>query len=133
MLAPGQPAIIYALRGNLSLELHLHGPQHDLHSGGFGGAVVNPLQILCEFIAHLHDAQGHIAIPGFYDAVRSVSEKERNYLQEHGPSNQQLLNDAEISTGWGEAGYSLFDEPSFVRHSPSMVWRAVIKAREAKP
>src|SRR6266404_2328910 len=70
MLAPDRPALNYAERGALYLELEVRGPEQDLHSGNFGGAVHNPLQALCEIIAALHDADHRIAIPGFYDRVR---------------------------------------------------------------
>ena len=72
ILAPDRPAITYALRGALSLELEVSGPEQDLHSGAFGGALHNPIQALCEIIAQLHDANGRITIPGFYDRVRRV-------------------------------------------------------------
>jgi len=78
MLAPDRPAITYAERGNLRLEVEVEGPRQDLHSGIFGGAVQNPLQALCEMLASLHDANGRIDIPGFYDAVRPWSEQERD-------------------------------------------------------
>ncbi len=68
--SPSRPAITYALRGGLSAELEARGPQRELHSGVFGGAVHNPLQALCEIIARLHDGRGRITIPGFYDRVR---------------------------------------------------------------
>jgi acetylornithine deacetylase/succinyl-diaminopimelate desuccinylase-like protein len=70
MLAPDRPAISYAQRGGLRAELEVTGPPQELHSGNFGGAVHNPLQALCEMIAGFHDAQGRVAIPGFYDDVR---------------------------------------------------------------
>src|SRR4029077_5221479 len=76
MLAPDRPALNYSERGALYLELELRGPAHDLHSGNFGGAVHNPLQGLCEIISALHDAEGRIAIPGFYDTVWRWGSKE---------------------------------------------------------
>src|SRR5437667_4500315 len=73
MLGPDRPAINYAERGALYLELDVYGPGHDLHSGNFGGAIHNPLQALSEMIARLHDRDGRIAIPGIYDRVRHWS------------------------------------------------------------
>ena len=75
MLGPNRPAINYAERGALYLEIEVHGPEHDLHSGNFGGAIHNPLQALCEIIAKLHDANGRIAIPGVYDSVRRLEQQ----------------------------------------------------------
>jgi len=108
-LARGRPAITYALRGSLSLELGVAGPGRDLHSGVYGGAVHNPLQALCEIVCGLHDAAGRIAVPGFYDAVRPVVPSERAYMTRVGPGDAQMLRDAMIRRGWGEAGYSLYE------------------------
>jgi acetylornithine deacetylase/succinyl-diaminopimelate desuccinylase-like protein len=109
MLAPDRPAISYAERGTLRLELEVHGPRQDLHSGNFGGAVHNPLQALCEMIATLHDASGRVAIPGFYEDVRTWSEKERGYMERTGPRDAEILADARVERGWGEPGYSLYE------------------------
>lgn len=112
ILAPNRPAITYALRGALSLELEVRGPKEDLHSGNFGGVVHNPLQVLCEIIAKLHDKEGRVAIPGFYDRVRTVSENERAYMARAGPADAQILNDAKAEIGWGEHGYALYERIS---------------------
>jgi acetylornithine deacetylase/succinyl-diaminopimelate desuccinylase-like protein len=109
MLAPDRPAISYAERGNLCLELEVAGPAQDLHSGNFGGAVHNPLQALCEMIARLHDAGGRVAIPGFYDNVRPGSERERAEMARSGPPDAKILADARVEKGWGERGYTLYE------------------------
>jgi acetylornithine deacetylase/succinyl-diaminopimelate desuccinylase-like protein len=109
MLAPNRPAITYALRGALSLELEVRGPDTDLHSGNFGGAVHNPLQALCEIIAGLHDPRRRVTIPGFYDRVREAGEKERRYLTRTGPTDAQILSDARAEHGWGENSYTLYE------------------------
>ena len=109
MRAPERPAITYALRGALSLELEVRGPEKDLHSGLFGGAVHNPLQALCEMLARLHDARGRVAIPGFYDAVRSWDASERAYLARTGPDDEEILRDAGAEQPWGEEGYTLYE------------------------
>jgi acetylornithine deacetylase/succinyl-diaminopimelate desuccinylase-like protein len=106
---PNRPAITYALRGGLSLELEVTGPQRDLHSGLFGGAIHNPLQALCEIVARLHDDAGGVAIPGFYDRVRAWSGEEREYMRRAGPPDDQLLRDARAEQPWGEPGYSLYE------------------------
>jgi acetylornithine deacetylase/succinyl-diaminopimelate desuccinylase-like protein len=75
-----QPSIVYGLRGLAYFELWVHGPKQDLHSGSFGGSVHNPAQVLCELIAGMHDADGRVTLPGFYDNVRDLPEAERREL-----------------------------------------------------
>jgi acetylornithine deacetylase/succinyl-diaminopimelate desuccinylase-like protein len=109
MLDPGRPAISYSQRGGLRAELEIIGPPHELHSGNFGGAILNPIQALCEILAGLHDAHGAVAIPGFYDDVRQCSEKERAFMSRTGPSDIEILQDAEVERGWGECGFTLYE------------------------
>jgi acetylornithine deacetylase/succinyl-diaminopimelate desuccinylase-like protein len=109
MLAPDRPAISYAQRGGLRAELEVKGPPTELHSGNFGGAVLNPLQALCEMIARLHDIHGQVAIPGFYDDVRHWGDKERDFMARTGPGDEQILQDAKVELGWGESGFSLYE------------------------
>src|SRR5262245_27759217 len=99
MLGPGRPAIHHATRGALYLEVELRGAGHDLHSGNFGGVVHNPLQALCEMIAALHDANGRIAIPGFYDRVRRWSNGERASMAGGGPSDARVVTAGEAHRG----------------------------------
>ena len=109
MLGPDQPALTYSLRGQLALEIELHGPSRDLHSGNFGGAVHDPLQALCEIVAKLHDTHGRIAIPGFYDRVLNWSDRERRYLAGTGPSDREILRETGAPSDWGERGYSIYE------------------------
>jgi acetylornithine deacetylase/succinyl-diaminopimelate desuccinylase-like protein len=109
ILAPDRPAITYAMRGALSLELEVSGPRNDLHSGNFGGAIHNPLQVLCEIIAGLYGSDGRIGIPGFYERVRPVSIEERVYMAGAGLEDTQVLRDAGISKGWGERGFTHYE------------------------
>jgi acetylornithine deacetylase/succinyl-diaminopimelate desuccinylase-like protein len=109
MLGPGRPAISYAQRGVLGLELEVRGAKQDLHSGNFGGAVLNPLQALCKIIASLHDSAGRISIPGFYDQVRNWSKAERAFMARTGPDDAQILRSAGVRKGWGEQDYSLYE------------------------
>ena len=74
---PDLPTIVYGLRGLAYFEIWVYGPAQDLHSGVFGGSVHNPAQALCELIAGMHDADGHITLPGFYDKVRALTDDER--------------------------------------------------------
>jgi acetylornithine deacetylase/succinyl-diaminopimelate desuccinylase-like protein len=77
-MAPGnKPALTYALRGIAAMELIVRGPARDLHSGLFGGAVANPATVVARLLASLHDDQGRVRIPGFYDAVRPLEPWER--------------------------------------------------------
>lgn len=80
MLAKGVPSITYGLRGLNYYQIELTGPERDLHSGVYGGAVPNPLTVLTELFARLHDKNFRVAVPGFYDEVAKVSAKERKEL-----------------------------------------------------
>ena len=107
MLGPDQPALnSYLLRGQLALEIELHWLFSPFHSGNFGGAVHDPLQVLCEIVAELHDRRGRIAIPGFYDRVLDWSETERRYLASTGPSGSRDSLRNRRAHPWGEKGYS---------------------------
>lgn len=109
MLGPGRPAVTVGLRGLLNLELEVHGPVGDLHAGTFGGAVHNPLQALSELLAGLHDRDGRVAVPGFYDRVRRWSERERRAMAAAAPSDAAILRQARAARGWGEPGWSLHE------------------------
>ncbi|GAA3948323.1 dipeptidase [Hymenobacter algoricola] len=109
LLSLDQPALTYGLRGAFAAELTVRGPRAELHSGVFGGAVLNPLQALAGMLAALHDEAGRVAIPGFYDAVVAASAAERAYLRRYGPADARLLRDAGVEQGWGEAGYSPYE------------------------
>jgi len=80
MLAKGVPSVTYGLRGLNYYQIEITGPAQDLHSGVFGGAAPNPLRILCELFARLHDRNNRVAIPGFYDDVAPLSRQERRAL-----------------------------------------------------
>ncbi len=100
------PAITYGLRGLVYEEVFLTGPSHDLHSGMFGGAVPNPANVLCEMLASLHDKNGRITIPGFYDDVVSLSQRERELWASLPFNEQQFLGELGIPSGNGEAGFT---------------------------
>lgn len=105
-LAPDLPTITYALRGLAYMELRVYGPDHDLHSGVFGGSVLNPAQALCELIAGMHDSQGRVALPGFYDKVRPLSEEERAELSRLPLGDDFFLRSTGAPALYGEAGYT---------------------------
>lgn len=109
MLSPTQPAITYALRGLAYFEVEVRGPDHDLHSGVFGGSVHNPLQVLCESIAGMHDADGRITLPGFYDAVRLLDDEEREALARLPHDDAEWRAMAGVPKLWGEQGYTTLE------------------------
>lgn len=107
ILAPDQPTVVYGLRGIAYVEVEVTGPAHDLHSGGYGGAVLNPINALCAMICSLHDAQGRVTIPGFYDDVRPVPPEERAELAKAPFDREVWLRHAGASTDWGDQEYSI--------------------------
>lgn len=106
MIAPDTPTITYGLRGLAYFELRLYGPDHDLHSGLYGGVVHNPAQVLSELIAGMHDEQGRITLPGFYDRVRQLSQEERAELARLALDEPYYLKQTGAPALWGEQGYT---------------------------
>lgn len=106
ILAPDFPTITVALRGLAYFELRVYGPAGDLHSGVFGGAVHNPAQVLCELIAGMHDAQGKVTLPGFYDRVRPLSEAERADMARLPLDEAHFLKTTGAPALFGEEGYT---------------------------
>ncbi|MGJ3240811.1 MAG: M20/M25/M40 family metallo-hydrolase [Anaerolineae bacterium] len=108
--SPEQPALIYGLRGIITFELHVHGPHKDLHSGHFGGTVHNPAQAIAEIVARLHNADGQVNVPGFYDAVTTLSAEERALLAESDASiAEEWSTVVNAPRPWGELDYSLHE------------------------
>lgn len=106
LLGTDLPTITYALRGLAYFEIRVYGPDHDLHSGIFGGIVHNPAQALCELIAGMHDKQGRITLPGYYDKVRLIDEDERAELSRLPMDEEFYLKQTGAPSIWGEAGFS---------------------------
>ena len=106
MIAADVPTIVYGLRGLAYFELRVYGPEHDLHSGMFGGVVHNPAQVLCELIAGMHDDQGRVTLPGFYDHVVALGQEERNELARLPMNEDYYRAQAGVSSLWGEAGFT---------------------------
>lgn len=106
MLGAEIPTITYGLRGLAYFEINLQGPKQDLHSGLFGGAVHNPAQVLCELIAGMHDEQGHITLPGYYDSVIPIDDQERAELARLPQEESFYLQQSGAPALYGEAGYS---------------------------
>ena len=109
MFAPGLPSITYALRGLVYFEVTVTGPGHDLHSGLYGGAVPNPINVLSKMISQLHDDDGQIAIPGFYDAVRALEQEERDAFASLPITDEEFLEEVNASGTMGEKGYSTLE------------------------
>jgi acetylornithine deacetylase/succinyl-diaminopimelate desuccinylase-like protein len=107
--APGQPAITYGLRGIAYYELRLTGPKQDLHSGTFGGAVTNPANMLAKMIAALTDGQGRIQVPGFYNDVTPLSDRERREFAGLPFSEANFQQQIGVTGLSGEAGYSTLE------------------------
>lgn len=109
MLAKGVPSITYGLRGLNYYQIELTGPVRDLHSGVYGGAVPNPLTILSEAIAKLHDKNFRVAVPGFYDKVAKVSAAERKSLNAL-PWKKKAFEEAVGAPGYaGETGFTIIE------------------------
>jgi acetylornithine deacetylase/succinyl-diaminopimelate desuccinylase-like protein len=106
MIAPDFPTITYALRGLAYFEVRVDGPDHDLHSGLYGGVVLNPAQALCELIAGMHDESGRVTLPGFYDRVRNLDDEERAQLARLPLDEEFYLQQTGAPALWGESGYS---------------------------
>jgi len=109
MLAPGIPAITYALRGIALLEVRLQGSARDLHSGTYGGGAPNPIHAAATMIAKLKNQDGKIQIPGFYDKVRPLSEQEQKLYHELPFDAAEFAAAIGASAMPGEAGYSLLE------------------------
>lgn len=106
MVSVGVPTITYGMRGLLVCDVTVSGPAWDLHSGLYGGAVENPVQVLCRLVAEMQDENGHILLPGFYDTVRPLNEGERVELNQVPVSKENLLAQTGAPRLWGEAGYT---------------------------
>ena len=106
ILRKDQPSIVYSLRGMTYFEMEVFGPDHDLHSGSNGGIVHNPMQALAEIVAKLHNEDGSVAVPGFYDDVLELSDEERTKLAELGLDDDHYLSVTGAPQLWGEPGYT---------------------------
>ena len=109
MVEPGAPSITLGLRGIAVLELEVSGPASDLHSGQYGGAVANPATVLARLIGGLHDADGRVAVPGFYDAVREPSAQERSAWRRLAYGDIELLAATGAPRLAGESGWSALE------------------------
>ncbi|CAN5795489.1 dipeptidase [soil metagenome] len=110
MIAKGTPTLSYGLRGVTALEIKITGSKMDLHSGMFGGAVANPITALAQLLATVHDREGRVAIPGFYDKVKPLEDWEREMWRKLPvDGDKDILEETGSPDLFGEAGYSTLE------------------------
>ncbi|MFW6293368.1 MAG: dipeptidase [Spirochaetota bacterium] len=109
MVDPDTPSIRYGLRGLAYFELTVRGPERDLHSGSFGGIVHNPAQAIAELVAGMHDENGSVTLPGFYDRVRALDEDERARLAKVPVGDEEALRLSGVPKLWGEDGFTVVE------------------------
>lgn len=109
MISMEHPSIESGLRGLAYMEVEVTGPNRDLHSGVYGGAVANPINILCKMIASLHDENNHITVAGFYDKVQELSAAERKALNDAPFDLKEYADELGVKEVWGEKGYTTLE------------------------
>lgn len=109
MFAPGQPSILSSLRGIAYFQIDVVGPSGDLHSGSYGGAVINPAMALARILSTMHDARGRVAIKGFYDRVRPWDAKSRAAIRRLAFSDHAFRRESGAPALGGESGYSTLE------------------------
>lgn len=112
IIANDTPSITTGLRGLAYLEVEVTGPNRDLHSGVYGGAVANPINILAKMIASLQDEDNHITIPGFYDKVEVISDADRHAMNQAPFDLEEYKADLDIDNVRGEKGYTTLERTS---------------------
>lgn len=112
MLAADLPSLTTGLRGIAYWDVEVTGPNHDLHSGHFGGAVANPINVLCEMIAKMTDADGRITIPHFYDDVEELPDAERKMIASIPFDEEKYKRALDVKELRGEKGYSTIERNS---------------------
>jgi acetylornithine deacetylase/succinyl-diaminopimelate desuccinylase-like protein len=109
MIAPDVPSTVTGMRGLAAASVTFHGPDLDLHSGVFGGAVPNPATAIARLAAALHDDQGRVQVPGFYDDVKELTDEERDLFAKVPVDDTEFLKVAQSRALAGEAGYSTLE------------------------
>ncbi|HEY2688530.1 MAG TPA: dipeptidase [Streptosporangiaceae bacterium] len=109
MWRPGEPSLSVASKGLVSMDITVEGANSDLHSGRYGGTVANPLHALAEILASLHDRDGTVAVPGFYDGIPELTEERRREIAGVPFAVTQYLGELGLTKGHGEAGYSTLE------------------------
>lgn len=113
MLANDTPSITIGIRGLSYIEVEVTGPNRDLHSGVYGGAVANPANVLAEMIGKLIDEKGKILIPGFYDNVEPISPQEKEQINKVPFNDEEMRKDLNVNELFGEEGYSAYERTSY--------------------
>lgn len=106
ILSNDVPSLTTGLRGMSYMEVEVTGPDRDLHSGMYGGAVPNPINVLCDMISALHNEKGEVNIPGFYDKVEELRQQDRDELNEAPFSEEEFKKEISLSGVMGEKGYN---------------------------
>ena len=109
MFAPGLPSVLSSLRGLAYFQIDVQGPAQDLHSGSYGGAVVNPAMALARILATMHDDDGHVAIPGFYDEVRDWPAHVREQMRTLPFDDEDFRDETGAPALGGEKGYTVLE------------------------
>lgn len=112
MLGADLPSLTTGLRGLAYWEVEVTGPNRDLHSGHFGGAVANPINVLCDLLARMTDADGRITVPGFYDEVEELSDEERKMLEQIPFDEERYKASIGVKALKGEKGYTTIERNS---------------------
>ena len=105
----GVPTLTYGLRGMAYMEVELTGPSQDIHSGSFGGAVANPINVLAEIISRLHDKNGRIKIPNFYNSVIKITKRERDNYIRLKFSEKKFAKELGVKELYGEKGFTTLE------------------------
>lgn len=133
MLGADLPSLTTGLRGLAYWEIEVTGPNRDLHSGHFGGAVANPINVLCGMISKVTDADGRIAVPGFYDDVEEVPQAEREMIA-HIPFDEEKYKKAiGVKALFGEKDTAHWNATAAARLSTYAAFGAAIRAKAPKP
>jgi acetylornithine deacetylase/succinyl-diaminopimelate desuccinylase-like protein len=109
MFAPGLPSLLFSLRGLAYLQIDVQGPDRDLHSGSYGGAVVNPAMALARILASLHDSDGRVAVKGFYDGVRDWGDEVREQIRSLPFVESAFREETGADSLGGERGFSVLE------------------------
>ncbi len=109
MFAPGLPSLLFALRGLAYFQIDIDGPAQDLHSGSYGGAVINPAMALARILATFHDADGRVAVPGFYDNVKTWEDRVRDRIRALPFSDEHFRAEVGAPALGGEKGFSTLE------------------------
>jgi acetylornithine deacetylase/succinyl-diaminopimelate desuccinylase-like protein len=106
MMAADVPTITLGLRGVAHFELIIHGPKRDLHSGMFGGVVHNPAQVMCDVLSGMHNPDGSVALPGYYDNVRTLTDEEKEELARLPITDDTYIQQTGVPKLWGESNFT---------------------------